>query len=809
MCLVADKLHQVGCLLIILFGLFALSACDSAEERVESHYKRGLELVEQGEHLKASLEFRNALKLNDKHTSALHSLAKTEQQLGRLRQAAGIYLRVVEADPQHVDARVALANILLLAGQLDEALKFANQAHGLASTNPTVLVLKAAVALRLGNKGEAIRFADAALKVEPKNIDALLVRAAERLSSEDPKGALVYLDKGEETDERNIGLQFFKIRTLASLQNREGVERVLLKLIKFYPDNAGFRYGLVRWYLSEKRIDAAEKALRQFAKDYPENTQAGLALVTFLARQRGVDAAKTELASRIKAGGDSFAYELALAELTFSGGNDEDAYILLGKVIAEKGASSEGARAKVLLARMKAGRNELTEAEALATEVLAVDEKNADALAVRSSIRVANKQYSEAIEDLLAALNEEPDSTRVLQLLARAYELNGSTELAEEQLSKAVRLDGFKPGVGLNYVQFLLRYGKAEQAERVLTEVRAVAPANKQVLTLLSRLRLSRQDWLGSQEIAEELRKLDDTADQADRIQAEVLAGQQKYDESNELLKTSMSDVTSDTAPLARYVRNLVQGGKTEQAVAFLTEVLTSNPDNLRARVLLGSVHEVGGKLDLAETAFKTAVEHDTDGVTGLNALARFYVRRTQLEAAEATIRKALARQGNNLSMRLLLALVLERTEQYKAAISEYEIMFEASPQSTIIANNLASMLADYGGSPEQIEQAHAIAVRFRGSDIPQFLDTLGWINYLRKDYEQAAKQLKTAAEALQNVGLVQYHLGMTYKALGRKSLAIERLESAIKLSEGQLFAQLEEAKAVLTQLRDEPATQD
>ena len=53
-----------------LFGFAALSlvlllgACSSSEERAQAYYKSGTEYVAKGELEKASLEFRNALKLN-------------------------------------------------------------------------------------------------------------------------------------------------------------------------------------------------------------------------------------------------------------------------------------------------------------------------------------------------------------------------------------------------------------------------------------------------------------------------------------------------------------------------------------------------------------------------------------------------------------------------------------------------------------------------------------------------------------------------------------------------------------------------
>ena len=784
-----------------LLGAAVLSGCDSPEQRAQSHYERGLELVKQGDPVKASLEFRNALKLKDGFVPALFSLGKVEQERNRYEQAGRIFFRVVEQAPEHVEARIHLARILLLAGQLDEALKFADQAYALESANPQILVLKAAIALKLGNNDDAIRFADATLEGEPENFDALIVRAAERLASNDPRGALAFLDKGTEKHERNVGLQLFRIKSLEALRDNAGIEEVLSKLIDYYPENAKFRYGFARWYLRTGRKDEAEKVMRQFAADFPGNVQVGLQLINFLRREKGTKSALAELETRVAEGGSVFEYKIAIAEITFGQGEYSRAADLLNTLIQETDNAADASRAQVLLAGIMVSRGDLDKAEKLINSVLKADPTKVSALSVRASIRVARKMYTEAIEDLSVALNEAPESSRVLRLLAQVYELNGSIELARDHFAKVAKIERFKPAYAMNFVQFLLRYGKSNQAERVLAEIRRVAPGNKEVLSLLARLRLARQDWLGAHEIADVLRKLEDSTGTADLILAESLSGQQKHAESIELLQSSISDPNDPNSPVASLVKVYVRAGKVAEAERFLNAILASNPDNLPAQVLLASLHELNGRTDEAATAFKAVVASHPNSVVGYRALAEFHLRGSRLKAAEAVVKSGLERQAGNTSLRLLLALVLEQLGKYDKAIAEYEALFQAEPRSTIVANNLASLLAEHRTDDASIKRAYVIAARFRDSNVPHFIDTLGWIYYRRGEYDQAVTLLKTAAEKLPKAGLVWYHLGLAYKELGRKELAIESLRRALELNESNTFPQWEQAKLALEDL--------
>ena len=111
-------------------------------------------------------------------------------------------------------------------------------------------------------------------------------------------------------------------------------------------------------------------------------------------------------------------------------------------------------------------------------------------------------------------------------------------------------------------------------------------------------------------------------------------------------------------------------------------------------------------------------------------------------------------------------------------------------------------MLAEHRSDETSIERAYSLAVRFRDSSIPQFLDTLGWVHYRKGEYDEAIRFLSTAAEKLPGAGLVQYHLGMTYEKLGRSKLAIKSLEKALSLSKEQTFSERELAQSTLDKLQ-------
>ena len=115
----------------------------------------------------------------------------------------------------------------------------------------------------------------------------------------------------------------------------------------------------------------------------------------------------------------------------------------------------------------------------------------------------------------------------------------------------------------------------------------------------------------------------------------------------------------------------------------------------------------------------------------------------------------------------MALAAVFAQSGDYEAAIAEYEYLLKQQPGSVIVANNLASLLADYRTDKASLERAHSLAAILRKSQVPQFKDTLGWVSYRRGDYKSAMSLLEEAAAELPNLPDVRYHLGMNYIADG------------------------------------------
>ena len=417
------------------------------------------------------------------------------------------------------------------------------------------------------------------------------------------------------------------------------------------------------------------------------------------------------------------------------------------------------------------------------TEILRTDGRNTIGLRLRASIRLSRGQIEDAIGDLRTALNEQPNSPELLANLATAYERNGSIELAGKSFFDAMKASGYAPPVGLTYVAFLQRRGMTAQTESVLTDLATRNPSSVPVLSALARVKLARQDWVAAHALANAIQGLGDKSDIADQINAAAFRGQGKFSDSLAVLQNAYNAHPGAIRPMVDLVNGYLQSGQPYQAETFINSVLADNPANAEALVLMGSIQLAKKAPDQAEKFFKLAIEKRPADAAGYRALGDLYAQQKKTDDALNLIRAGLKQQPDSFALHLTLAGLLEAKGEYDAAITEYESMLKDQPGSLIIANNLASLLADHRTDKTSLERANSLATLLKNSEVPQFKDTLGWVSYQRQDYRAALRLLEDAANALPNLAMVRYHLGMTYLASGQDDKASEEFKKARTLA--------------------------
>ncbi len=695
----------------LLATSLSLAACSSPEEKAQAHLESGQELLTSNDYVKAGLEFRNAVRYNDKLAAAWIGLSKVEEQAKNWAGLNSALTKVLELDPNHFESLVRMAKLQLVAGNVEKALELINKANGIKPDDSDVLAARAAALLRLNDREGARRDGERALALNKENTDAYAVLATERIAEDDLNNALLFIDRGLAADEKNLALLLLKVRIFEQRKDDTKLEEVLRTLLSYYPDQVAFRRALITMMVSRNRLDDAETEMRALAATDTANAELALELVRFVGRTKGAAAARTELERLVQEFPQTIDYRLALAQLDYGQDRKDEAKAALNAIIDKGEPQDSVTRARIVLARILLNEKDTPAASKVVADVLTSDEKNADALALRASMRLDANEVDNAITDLRDALSQQPRSVPLMRLLGKALERQGAVDLAEERYGQAVTEAKFAPALTLEYVAFLGRRGKADKAEQVLTDAVGRNPSNRELLTALARLRLNKQDWAGAEQVARALKKLGDQSGVSDQILGAAQLGQQKFEQSLETFKSVFTQSQGAVRPMMGVAMSYVRAGKVDEAERFILSVLEANPDNAEARVMLGSLKQLQKKPEEAVAAYNEAISRQPKSTAGYLALANHYIAQRQVDEAQKTLETAWEQVPGDLSTGLTLAGILEFRKDIDGAIALYEKLHERQPNALIVVNNLASLLADYRDDAASLGARQSVVV--------------------------------------------------------------------------------------------------
>ncbi len=797
--------------------MLALTGCKSSEEKAQIYFESGLTLLSKGDEDRAMVEFRNVFKHNGFHKEARQTYADVLLARGEMREAYGQYLRLIEQYPDTLAVRQILAEISFAQGNWEEV-----ERHGLAAvaldpddgkSKALALSLDYRDALKARDENRKEQIAQSAENLIADHPDNLVLRrivADFLINGSDPQKAHAQIDAALAIDPNSYDFHSMKLRVLALGVDTAGVGNHLQVMVATFPQKDELKQALIRWYLSQNDIDGAESFLRREAGDLTGHTEKHLELVQFLKTARDRAAARTELLGLISANsGNSNAdiYSSVLAAMDFEEGRRAQALATLEAIVEGAERSDQTRRIMVSLARLLDLSGQRQRAAEIIDKVLREDSTHVDALKQAAAWAILDDRTGEAISNLRMAQSQAPRDKQIMTLLAAAFERDGSLDLAGDELAKAVEASGYAADESLRYARFLRQQGRIVVTETVLEEARRVSPLNPAVLVALAETLLEAGKWPQVQEIAETLFQLDQpmTRDAAQQLRAAVLLRQNRIDEGINLLAEQALANEGDVRPVYVVVSTQLRLGKPQAAREFLDAAIVNNPDSPALQLLSANLNAVMGNTVDAEHSYREIIATQPTFDTAVRLLYGLLIGAGRQAEAAQVLEEGLIHSPQSTILLRFKAESLETDDDIDAAISVYEKLYLLDTSNIIAANNLASMLSTHQDTQASLDRAFSIARRLRGSAIPAFQDTYGWIEYRRGNLGEALRYLEPAAAGLPLDPLVQYHLGMVYADMGRKEEAAKQFQLVLKIGEGRNLPQIAKAKERLAEMSVAP----
>jgi Tfp pilus assembly protein PilF len=782
-------------LYIFLFAVLALaavtSACKDPAKAKAEYLSRGESYLKDKKFQEASLEFRNAVQIDDRSAPAHFGLARAYEGMGQIPQAMEEYGRTINLDANNLQARTSLANIFVFAYQQSKDARWKDQAKTLVDyvlehdpKNIEGHLLRGSLLYDGGDKQGALAEINAAVALDPRRIESLMGLALYYRQTNDPAKAEEIYQRALSIDDKSALAHLEYARFLVDQKQTDKAEAQFRRAVEVDPTNRDAHRTLVSFYIQQKQLDRAEQAARDFAA-LDSGKAEGTAVMGDFYKQIG----RTDQAIDV--------FKQTIAQFP----DYAPARYSLGELLLQKG-DTDGAKAQ-------------------AEEVLKKIQNDKQALLLRARVSLAKGEAKKATDDLSQVLKQEPRDQSGLYYMADA---NLRLNQIEQARVFAGDLEKFYPDylpAKLLQLQINLASGDwktaQQQASDLITRLdKAVPGANAssdligevkaKALTARGMSYLQTKNFAAANADLSAARDLQPGSPTSYTNLAAAAAAQGKADEAMQDYERALQMDATNFDALNGVFNLYASRGEFDKAHARVDQALAQQPNSAPLHFLKGQVYGRQQDARGAEAEMRKALELDGSFTPAFNALAALYINTNQPDQALAALRDWSVKRADDPTPYVLIGMVEDKRQNYSGANDAYKKALSMRADDIFSANNLAWNYAEHGGGNLDEAMRLAQGVVQKQPDEPGFADTLGWVYFKKGLYPAAVEQLQKAVDTAKAKGaeptVYRLHLGQALAAAGRKPEARQQLQQALNAGANQLTpAQAEDARRTLATL--------
>ena len=785
---------------VVLLAGLGVAACGSPEEQKAKYRQSAEEYFKQGNFSKARVALRNAIKIDPRDADAYFLYAQVEEKEQNWMKAAAGYQEVLKIDSTHERAAIKLAKYYLEMRGLQQAGELADKVLTVHPDSGSAQAIKIAILALSGQMNTALKQAEQLIAIEPTEPDSALVMASLYTATQRRAEAIVQLRRALERDPNNLELLEALGTTLIKQGQWTDAEAALEKIVSIEPTVFTHRLRQVALFDQHQQYEKAEAILQESIRAKPDDEKRRLAFVEYVAKRRGVESAEAALIQAKSEMTKSGKLWFALGALYESTQRLEQARTLYRDMESAFSGKPEALDAQVKLASMEWAAGKTEDAERQLRAVLKENPRSIEALRLRGRIELQRGNGGDAIADLRSVLRDQPDWVEGHVLLARAHLLLGQSELARENLDRAVLIKPMLLEAQLLIAGLDVAAGKMKEAKQRLEALLAHEPNNVALLGALFQLQLQDREWNQGHATLKQLRQAGANQAAASLAEGHMAFAQQQWDAAEAAYSKAAQLQPRAAEPILALVRLDMRQGRMPQAQDRLEKVIKTIPDHPYAEGLLGELLLTKGGAEAARPHLDAATRLNPKWTTPWANLARLRYAQKLMQEGDAVLREGLASSPENEQLRLMLAVSLTVQRQYDEAITQYETVLRHAPRSTMAANNLAALLVDHRSDPKSLERALTLSRGFESEKSnPYMLDTLAWVHHKMGHHADALRLLKQATAVAPDHPTLNYHLGAAYAKAGQRAEAATYLKKAIASPGG--FEEVNEAKTLLTEV--------
>nr|WP_326532167.1 XrtA/PEP-CTERM system TPR-repeat protein PrsT [Rhodoferax sp.] len=719
---------------------------------------------------------------------------------GDLQATLDAYARAIKLQPEHVEARVARAGLLLDLNRASDASVDVTELSRIAPGEPRAAYLRALLAERNGKPEEA----QAALKevthlIDPVPIDFIRYRTQLLMLNGLAHFGLNELEKAKqylETFQRQQG-NTPASKLLAQIYMADSnVDRaidVLENYLKANPADGQAMTLLGSAYLSKGQSAKATSLMQQAlkSKDNPAHrTVLGLSLIR--SGEAGIGLAELEAA--YKQDSTQTQAGVSLVSVYLRTGRAAKAVAVAESLVKQQPGSPSFFN---VLGMAKGQAGDLPGAKAAFEQAVKLNDKFVAPKINLARLEIAAKAYDAATVRLAAILKVNEKNTEAMGEMAVLSERRGQQAEAQRWLEKATDLAGPKDvRWGLALSEFHMRHDRPGPALEAVKKVSGKLTDNLGVLLAYAKAQIANRDMAGAKGTLTSATRVADYKPAPQMQIALLQLAANNVPGAAYSLEKALSTQPEFLPAQALMTEVELRQGDAAKAEKRAKDILAKNPKRAIGHSLLGDVAVARNQPVVALEAYRRAHQTEPSSDTVLRLIAAMSNQdggKPALQLAEQWMKTHPA----DARTQRALSDGYARSGNFTAAKKAYEGLLKITPEDGGALNNLANVLLRLK-DPGAISVAEQAVAKFPGN--ANAIDTLGWALYQGGQTDKALQLLRDARLRDPAHPEIRFHLATVLAQTGRKTEAREELEAAMR--GGQNFESAAEAAALMKTLK-------
>ena len=592
-----------------------------------AHLAKADLLLLKGESVRAGEELKTAAGLAPVRSTARLKYAEFEANAGNLAEATGMLKEMTRQAPDYLPALGALAKIACREKKYDDSLALLENIFNRDPSNLEGRLLQSIVLLAKGDIKSALDGLGRLDMLHPKIPVIKYELARAHLQNGSPRGAISELNQVLALNPDYVDAILLLGEADLRAGDAQPVPALMQQLLNKHPNLIQARVLLADAYRSLGQLDDAARIFRDQISMSPRSARPYVGLGLILRRQGKISEARNafERAQELEPQNPTPIEQLVELDIL-----NKDFSSAFQRVQGRSEGRAQPAVMDFLEAKIYFAQGEWDRAKAALLKALQLDPNYSKAYDLLIYIYIAANKLPDASSRVNGLLSKQPDDLRLLMLSGMIYDkMNQFTkarDVYEKLLSLQPDFEAALNNLAWLYAENLNQLDKAYDLAR---KARALEPGAAPIADALGWILYKRADYPQALALLKE-----SAAKLADSPEVQLHLGMALYmmgemDAAQAALHRAVeapSEFPGKKDALSRLaLLGKGSGDPVTPPIEELESILTRQPDDVIARLLLGDAYQRQGKFADAAEAYEEAVEINQQLLPAFTRLQKLY----------------------------------------------------------------------------------------------------------------------------------------------------------------------------------------